>query len=285
MDLANSYNAAGVVQRKLGDYTGAQASHRAELALKQRLVARDPPNQTYKLRVAAAHGFLAELELALGRPDDAARHATASRDLYAALAAADTSNPDRRRSLGTAHRIAGTMALERGRTAEALDAVAESRALLDPRLGVTPNNAQWQIALAKTLTFSSRVLTASSRVRAADVDARRAVSILEGVLTKRPADQPARLALTEAYLAAGDAEMRMGDSTAAWQAWTGALATVDSAARATGIAELRVLNATALVNLGRSDEARPIVQTLEQQGYRRPRWVARMRAAGVLARR
>ena len=38
MDLANSYNAAGSVQRKLGDYAGAHASHRAELALKQRLV-------------------------------------------------------------------------------------------------------------------------------------------------------------------------------------------------------------------------------------------------------
>ena len=279
MDLANSYNAAGVVQRKLGDYAGALASHRAEFALKQRLVTRDPPNQVYRLRLAAAHAFLAELDLALGRTEDATREANASRDLYAALAAGDTSNPDRRRFLGTAHRIAGTIALERGRTAEALSAVAASRALLDPRLAKTPNNAVWQTALARTLTLSSYALTAAARAREAEADARRAIAIVEAELAKRTADRSGRLALADAYLAAGDAVQRMGDTTAARRAWAGALAAVDSAARTTAIVEL---SATALVNLGRLDEARPLVRTLEEQGFRRPRWVVRMRAAGLL---
>jgi hypothetical protein len=62
-----------------------------------------------------------------------------------------------------------------------------------------------------------------------------------------------------------------------------ARAVVDSTARVTGVAELRVLNAIALASLGRVDDARPIVRTLEAQGYRRPRWRARMRAAGLLA--
>jgi hypothetical protein len=101
------------------------------------------------------------------------------------------------------------------------------------------------------------------------------------VLAKRPGDQGGRLALTDAYLAAGDAAQRMGDTAAARGAWTGALAAVDSVTRATGVAELRVLKAAALVRLGRVDDARPIVQALEQQGYRRPRWLARVRAAGM----
>ena len=281
MDLANSYNAAGVVQRKLGDYVGAQSSHRAELALKQHLVARDPPNQVYKLRLATAFLFLAELDLALGRIDDATREAITSRDLYVALAAADTSNPDKRRFLGTAHRIAGTVALERESATGALASVSASRALLDPQLARTPDNAVWQLALARTLTVSSYALTAAGRARDAQADARRAISILEPALAKRPADQVARLALTDAYLALGDAAQGANATTAARRAW--ALAVVDSVTRATGVAELRVLNAIALANLGRVDEARPIVRTLETQGYRRPRWLARMRAAGLLA--
>jgi eukaryotic-like serine/threonine-protein kinase len=279
MDLANSYNAAGVVQRKLGDYAGALASHRAEFALKQRLVARDPPNQVYKLRLAAAHSFLAELDLALGKTEDATREASASRDLYAALAAADTSNPDRRRFLATAHRIAGTIALDRGRAAEALGAVAASRALLDPQLAKAPDNGVWRIALARTLTLSSYALTAAGRAREAEADARRAIAMVEAELAKRNSDRSGRLSLAEAYLAAGDAAQRMSDTTAAHLAWTAALSAVDPAVRTTAIAELRT---TALVNLGRLDEARPLVRTLEQQGFSRPRWTARMRAAGLL---
>jgi serine/threonine-protein kinase len=282
MDLADSYNSAGNVQRKLGDFAGAYASHRAELALKQRLVALDPPNQTYKHRLATAFSFLAELDMALGKTDDAAREASASRDLYVAIAKADTSSPDKRRFLATAHRIAGMIALERGRTAEALAAVAASRALLDPQLTTTPSNAVWQVALARTLSLSSYAQTAAGRTHDAEVDARRAISIVEPVLAKRPSDQAGRLALADAYLALGDAAHRAGDSTAAHRAWSGALAAVDSVTRATGVAELRVLTATALASLGRVEDARPIVRTLEQQGYRRPRWLARMRAAGLL---
>jgi serine/threonine-protein kinase len=282
MDLANSYNSAGNVQRKLGDFAGARASHLEELALKQRLVARDPPNKVYKLRLALAYSFLAELDMTLGRIDDATREASASRDLYDSLAAADTSNPDKRRFLGTAHRIAGTVALERGNTADALRAAAASRALLDPQLAKTPNNDVWQVALAKTLTLSSYALTASGRPRDAEADARRAISIVEPILTKRPGDQSGRLTLADAYLALGDAAQRLGDSSAARRAWAGGQAVVDSITRTTGVAELRVVNATALASLGRADDARPIVRTLEQQGYRRPRWVARMRAAGLL---
>ncbi|HKH90424.1 MAG TPA: protein kinase [Gemmatimonadaceae bacterium] len=282
MDLANSYNSAGSVQRKLGDFTGALASHRAELALKQRLVRLDPPNQVYKLRLAMAHAFLAELDVALGMTDDATREANASRDLYAALATADTSNPDRRRFLGTAHRIVGTVAFERGRAAEALSAVAASRALLDPKLVKTPSNAVWQIALARTLSLSSYALTAAGRARDGEADARRAIAIVEAELAKKPSDRAGRLALAEAYLASGEAIQRAGDSTAARRAWTGTLAAVESVAPATTVTEM---SSTALVNLGRLDEARPLVRALEQQGFRRPRWLARMRAADLLTQR
>jgi serine/threonine protein kinase len=282
MDLASSYNAAGSVQRKLGDFAGAHASHLEELALKQRLVARDPPNQLYKLRLALAYSFLAELDMALGKIDDATREAAASRDLYVAVAAADTSNPDKRRFVGTAHRIAGMIALERGDTGEALRAVAASRAQLDPQLTTTPNNAVWQIALAKTLTLSSYALTAAGRAHDAEAEARRAIAIIEPVLAKRPTDQASRLTLTDAYLALGDAAQRVGDSAEARRAWSGGQTVVDSITRATGVAELRVLHSTALVDLGRIDDARPIVQTLEQEGYRRPRWIARMRSAGLV---
>jgi serine/threonine protein kinase len=283
MDLANSYNTAGNVQRKLGDFAGAHASHRAELALKQRLVARDPPNQVYKLRLALAYAFLAELDMALGKIDDAARESNASRALYAALATADTSSPDKRRFLATAHRITGMIALERGSATEALSAVEASRALLDPQLASTPNNAVWQVALARTLSLSSYALIAAGRVHDAEADARRAISIVAPVVAKRPSDQAGRLALADAYLALGDAAHRAGDSTAARRAWSGGFAVVDSVTRATGVAELRVLTATALASLGRVEDARPIVRTLEQQGYRRPRWLARMRTAGLLS--
>ena len=159
--------------------------------------------------------------------------------------------------------------------------MAARRALPDPGLATTPNNAVWQVALARTLSLSSYALTAAGRTLDAKADARRAISIVEPVLAKRPADQGGRLALADAYLALGDAAHRTGDTTAARRAWGDALAAVDSVTRATGVDELLVVTATALASLGRVEDARPIVRTLEQQGYRRPRWLARMRAAGL----
>jgi hypothetical protein len=89
-------------------------------------------------------------------------------------------------------------------------------------------------------------------------------------------------AIERLHAGLGDAAQNARDTAAARGAWTSALTTIDSTARATGVAELRALSAAALVRLGRMEEARPIARRLEQQGYRRPRWLARMRASGLL---
>jgi tetratricopeptide (TPR) repeat protein len=136
--------------------------------------------------------------------------------------------------------------------------------------------------LARTLILSSYARIAAGNAREAEADARRAISIVEPVLAKRPADQTARLALADAYVALGDAAKRANASEAARVAWNRAIAVADSASRATGVAELRVLDAMALASAGRVADARPIARTLDAQGYRRPRWVARMRADGVV---
>ena len=41
LNLAQTHNAVGVVQRKLGDLAGAERSHRAEIEIKEAVVARD----------------------------------------------------------------------------------------------------------------------------------------------------------------------------------------------------------------------------------------------------
>jgi len=55
----------------------------------------------------------------------------------------------------------------------------------------------------------------------------------------------------------------------AQRAWSGALAAVNSVTRATGVAELRVLTATALASLGRVEDARPIRSNSKAGAVRR----------------
>ena len=277
IDQGNAYNSMAVVQRKLGDLAGAERTHRSELAVKEAVLARDTANRLYRSRVASAHSFIGELLTLEGKADAGLPEVVAARDMYQSLAAEDTANPERRRLLAITERLVALNALERGDTRAAMRALEASRALLDPGVARTPNNALWQTTFARTLIYQSMALADAGRSGDAEVAVRRAIQIDDGALSKKPGDQTVRGALAEAYLSLGDILARKGDPVGARETWTRALSTIDSLARATRSTDQMAFHASALLRLERLDEARPVVQELLGRGYRRPRWMAVVR--------
>jgi serine/threonine-protein kinase len=273
-DLGNAYNKVAVIQRKLGDLAGAEQSHRAELAVKQSIAARDSANKTYRERVALAEAFLGELLLVEGKPDEAVKPLTDSRTAYAAIAAFDSANPDRRRLFANSEGLLGVLALERDDARGALQLLTSSRAMMDSLVAQSPANAQWQYGLARWLTYLGSTEIELNRPADAEGNERRALSIIEPALQKKPTDLNLRVASTEAYLTLGEALSRSGRATDARSAWTQAYVTIDSLARARQFTDHLALRAWALMRLDRLDEARPIVTELLRRGYRRPHWMA-----------
>jgi serine/threonine-protein kinase len=277
LGLADGYNAAAVVQRKLGDLAGAERMHRAELAEKLALVAHDPPNKQYQSRLAAGYSFLGELLMTEGHESAALQELTASRELYRSLVAADSTNTEMRRFLATVERQRSTALLESGDVRGALREIEPSRVWLDPKTTKIPNNAVWQLALARTLAARADALSSAGRGAEAAASAQRAIDLMAPALSKKPSDQNLRVGLADSYLSLGAARAGLGDLAGARTAWKSAWQTVDSLARATRITDQLALDATALLRLDQVAEARPMVDELLRRGYRRPRWMALVR--------
>jgi hypothetical protein len=87
--------------------------------------------------------------------------------------------------------------------------------------------------------------------------------------------------LGDTRLALGEILSRTGDAAGAKREWEKGLQDVDSLARATGQTDILALQATALLDLGRVDDARPVVAELLRRDYRKPSFIALVRAGGA----
>lgn len=280
-DLALGYHALAVAQRKSGDLSGALASHRAALALFQALTTRDPGDLGRRRYLAITHAFLGGLRLATGDAAGATTDAEDARGIYAALVARDSANAEWRQNLAGAERTLAQARLEGGDPAGALRVLGASGALVDQLLAAAPDNPRARREWMLGATARARTLLRLGRPAQALSDARVAADTAQATLARKPTDLDTRRVTGDAYLALGEILARAGDAQAARTARARALAAVDSAARATGQTELLAVQASALLDLGRVDDAWSVVTELRRRGYRQPSYITRLRRAGL----
>jgi serine/threonine-protein kinase len=272
--LAHTYNAVGVVQRKVGDLAGSARSHRAEIAIKEALVAQDSGDRQRQRYLAIGHAYLGNLLLATGDVTGAAAEFQPARAIYASLAAYDTSNAEWRRNLANGERLLGETFLLRDDVGGAERELGSSRARLERLLAASPDNRAVRRDLARTRIALARAWSRTGRGAEAVTLADQALAVVRPAFESSPGDAETRRVLAETYVARGEVRDATGDAADARQSWERALATVDSLARATRQTDLLALQATALLDLGRVSEARPVVRELLARGYREPRFVA-----------
>ena len=281
LDLAHTYNSMGVVQTKLGDLAGALRSHRAELAIKQVLVARDPGDTQRQRFLAIGHAYLGNLLVTMGDVEGGLAEARPARAIYASLVARDPTNAEWRRNLANGERNVGQALLERGDAAGSLRELDAGRERLERLLAASPTNRSVRRELALTELARARALTVERRLDEARVAASRAAGFMNETLVRLPNDVAARSVLADAYVALGEIARLSGRAADARSSWERALAIVGVAPPSGGQTDLLAVRATALLDLGRLDEARPPVATLTTRGYRRPSFVALARATGL----
>jgi tetratricopeptide (TPR) repeat protein len=270
VSLANLQNAQAVALRKIGDLPGALASHDRELALKAAVVAHDTTDRDRQLSLAVGHAYRGELHMLMGDIDGALTDARAAHAIYAALAAHDTSNSMYAYGLAKSDRQIAQLELERGDAASALRGATDDEALTAHLLAASPENplAASEAVLARTL--ESRALLAMGNARGAIQSAERAAAAGAAAVRKKPENIERHRAAADAYVALGDARARVGDGSGARDAWTYGLALLDSTALKGAQTEVLAVQAATLLDLGRPNDAEPVVATLEQRGYRRP---------------
>ena len=270
VSLAAEHNAAAVAQRKLGDLSGALASHNSELAIKQSLLARDSTNVEYEHYVGIAHAYRGELRMLTGDEQGALDDALITRALYARIVAHDTTNASMQWSLAKTDRQIAQIHLEEGKPEDALAELSAGQAIIGRLLVKTPGNLRAAAEQVLSGTVQAQGLLATGRARDALRVAQRAASDADAAVAAKSKDIERRRAAAEANLAVGDAQSLAGNAAGARSAWSHGLALIDSTAAATGETELLAVQATALLELGRADDAAPIMSELDRRGYRRP---------------
>jgi serine/threonine protein kinase len=277
VSLAAEYNAEAVAQRKLGDLAGALASHDRELVIKEALMAQDTTNRERQHYVAIAHAYRGELRVLMGDISGAVTDARAAHGIYASLVAHDTSDAVMQWSLAKSDRQIAQALLERGDAAGALEQLDAGDALSSRWLARNPNDPYMAGEATLAGIAESRALLALGRVHDALASAQRASAASEASLKTKPNDIEAHRAAGDAYVALGTALSRSDDARGANDAWSHAIALEDSLARADPETELLAVQAAALINLERRDDAKPVVAELTRRGYHRPTFVRLVR--------
>jgi serine/threonine protein kinase len=281
LSLALEHNAAGVAQRKLGDLAGALASHKVELAEKRALAARDTTDNVYQRHLGLAHFYLGDLYLARGDVDSALADGRRARDLFAALVARDSNNTQWGGSLARSQRLVGLALLERNDAVGALRELDRGRAIAQRILLRSPGNPRAAADVAAIGTARARALLALRRPAEALGPARDAAASSDSAAAAKPSDIERRRQASDSYLALGDALDGSRDAAGALAARGRALSLVDAPARRGRQTDLLVLQASSLLALGRADDARPVAAELLRRGYRRPAFIALLRANGL----
>ena len=91
------------------------------------------------------------------------------------------------------------------------------------------------------------------------------------------------VALASTLVGIGELYERLGEENKARDSWQAALASIESITGSSEIVERLALHATALLHLGRVEEARPMVDKLLSTGWKRQDLLALCRENGLAA--
>ena len=279
--LAALHNASGVARRKLGDLTGSLRDHEQELAIKESLVRRDTANYEWRRHLAIAHTFLSDIRLWMGSADAALTELRVARGIYEALVGHDPANAAWKVGLLGNGRRLGQLQLERGDAGAAQRELDATRLMLDRLTSSGLPNPVVQREGVAIATASARSLARGGHAAEAERSADAAIAAGERAVASRPADLELRRVLADAHLARGEILERPGHAGNATTAWARALVLVDSLARTSGETEYLALQASAMLQLRAGADAAPIVAELRRRGYRRPSYMALVRAKGA----
>src|SRR5690606_37053717 len=99
--VAASHNLIGVVLRSIGRFEEALEQFRAELTIREALLAEDPSNTTFQLRRGIGYAHVAHVLAAQGRTSDAIVQYEHAVNAYRRLASRDPANSNWQRELGS----------------------------------------------------------------------------------------------------------------------------------------------------------------------------------------
>ena len=280
--LAESYTSTAWLRRATGAFPEAAAEYAKTVSLMEGLVATDPRNSDFQLDLAAAHSHRTLVLQAQGRYDEALLAMKEHRRLVEALVALDPLNASWRSELATGHGVTSAILVAQGSLDAALSEAASGSRLLKEQAVNDPKNP----ALARELGIShlalGRIHFLKRDLKSAAEEIAAAGALLEPLLAASPKDSQNRRRVAQTKILDGRIREARGDGGAARKLWGEAVEILEPIAKGSADTMFTLPFAQALALLGRTDEARPIVDRMVKAGFGDPHDLRLFRERGVL---
>ena len=264
-DLGDAHNNLGKLALMRGDLATAIAEYKADDAIETRLSLRDPSDNNQRQNTLRVRAILGRTLALAGDVTTGMRDLQEAVDMAAQLHKFDPANTDATEWLGLyssrlarLKRLTGDLPAANMLTRQSLEA-------LSALARQEPGNTGWQQDLAEALSEQAAQSHAAGHLDGARGQAQAALRILEPLLAEQPDDRDTVLDAVRAELLLADASVEPEVALALREK---ALKKLEAQKAARNDPRLLALQVQALLALGKTPDAQPLIRQLWSNGYR-----------------
>ena len=272
-----AHNNLGKIALMRGDLLTSIAEYAADDRIETELSTRDPRNNDQRQNVFRVRAILGRTLALVGETDAAIRHLNEAIDIANQLKQQDASNTSVQENSALYQMQLSRLLRLTGNLAEAAMLTNQSLETFGVLTKQDPENTSWQREFAEVLTEQAAQSLANGRHDKAREQVRGALDLLNPLLDKNPDDRSRLLATLNARLLLA-AVSDEPDAKPLRESCVQAIGAVKSGA---GDPRLLALEVSALISLGRKDEAQTVIDRLRSSGYRDPALVDELRLAQI----
>ncbi len=255
-----------------GRLADAVAQRQAEIGISEEILAENPKNRDAKSALLVAEHELGSLSLVRGKLSMALSQLQRSVALADELLEADPENAVTASYSASAYAQLGEAADDAGDSAAARKSLARARDLAAQLVKRDPTVVAWQSRLSTALLLQARMMAESGDALGALRQTQGVIQRLDTLRQSHRLDLSTRLHYAEALLMAGQQNAALGDPSQARDNWQRVVTALSANVDGTAPPAQAIL-AIALLELGRHDEAAPLLARLDSIGYRDPEFI------------
>jgi eukaryotic-like serine/threonine-protein kinase len=269
-DLADAADSLAKVAKEQGQLTQALAGYRDVYRIRKQILAKSPSDRDSQENLLITDATLGGTLALCGDEDAAAQNTREAVRVARELVAFDATQSDWRLELARYSRLLGGITRSTGRLDEAARADNEALTVLTELVAMDGTNTAWRRELARARIESARLHLATRDIAGAQTLLDTALATIQGERANDTVNRNLRLYEAEALIALGEAAAQRQNLAAARERWQQARGTLEGAARVGADPEFLAAWSQALLLLGDTDTARPVLDQLATMGYRTP---------------
>jgi non-specific serine/threonine protein kinase/serine/threonine-protein kinase len=223
-ELATAYEKVGDVQGRtlranMGDTTGAKASYRKALGIRETLVTANPKDWSARSDLADSYREFGRLLWTTSDTAGGLENAHKQVALREALAAENPTDMQARFKLGISHADVGEMRLEQGGTTDAAESLGRALSVFEALLTAEPSNEKYRLAVPFVYGKSSEVMLWQGNAVGALAASRQALALDTKLSIAYPTNTHYRQEVGIDFEKVGNAQENLGDINGALESY------------------------------------------------------------------